>query len=123
MQSCGVDPAVVHGGGQQIGRDPDIGFVGEPGRIKPEILNTFIDSDVIPVIAPIGVSATGETSSINADTEAGAFAGAMNAKRLLHLTDVEGVVMVDGRAAHSVLLELFMEGGFGTRISASEITA
>ena len=152
----------------RIERVLDLGFVGEPEHINPEILNTFIDSDVIPVIAPIGVSATGETFNINADTVAGALAGAMNAKRLLLLTDVagvldrdgalvpelsvpqakalitdgvisggmipkietciytveqgvEGVVIIDGRVAHSVLLELFMEGGFGTRISATGI--
>lgn len=142
----------------------DLGFVGEPDRINPEILETMIASDIIPIIAPIGVSPKGETYNINADTAAGAIADAVGAKRLLMLTDVqgvldkdgklirelstddaralmedgtisggmipklktaiatvdagvEGVVILDGRVPHIVLLELFQELGQGTRIS------
>lgn len=142
----------------------DLGFVGEPDRIEPQLLETIIHSDAIPVIAPIGVSAAGETLNINADTFAGAIAVAIKAKRLLLLTDVagvldghgeliselkldaiagliadgtisggmipkvescaqvvkagvEGVIILDGRVPHCVLLELFTPHGVGTRIS------
>jgi len=70
----------------------DLGFVGEPETINPEVLRTIINSDLIPVIAPIGIGRKGETYNINADTVAGAVAGAMTASRLLILTDVEGVL-------------------------------
>jgi acetylglutamate kinase len=75
----------------------DLGFVGEPETINPEVLRTIINSDLIPVIAPIGVGHKGETFNINADTVAGAVAGAMEAARLLLLTDVEGVLDRDGK--------------------------
>jgi len=75
----------------------DLGFVGEPETINPEVLRTIINSDLIPVIAPIGVGHKGETFNINADTVAGAVAGAMSAARLLLLTDVEGVLDRDGK--------------------------
>jgi acetylglutamate kinase len=143
----------------------DLGFVGEPETINPEVLRTIINSDLIPVVAPIGVGAKGETYNINADTVAGAIAGALDAQRLLMLTDVEGVldregkllsrlsvaearaliadgtisggmipkietaidavekgvkaaVILDGRIAHALLLELFTEHGAGTMIVA-----
>ena len=70
----------------------DLGFVGEPEHIEGRVLATFRQSDIIPVIAPIGVGAGGETYNINADTFAGAIAGALGAKRLLLLTDVPGVL-------------------------------
>jgi acetylglutamate kinase len=75
----------------------DLGFVGEPETINPQVLRTIINSDLIPVIAPIGVGHTGETFNINADTVAGAVAGAMAASRLLLLTDVEGVLDREGK--------------------------
>jgi acetylglutamate kinase len=70
----------------------DLGFVGEPERINADVLESLAKSDIIPVIAPIGVGANGETFNINADTVAGAVAGALKAKRLLLLTDVVGVL-------------------------------
>ena len=142
----------------------DLGFVGEPVEINPNVLRTFIDSDFIPVVAPVGAGRTAdETFNVNADTAAGAVAGAMRAERLLLLTDVAGVknragevitdlsaadvealiadgtiaggmipkvetavaavrqgcgaaVILDGRAPHAVLLELFTEHGAGTLI-------
>ncbi len=147
-----------------IERVIDLGFVGEPVRIDPDILNTLIASHAIPVIAPIGISPDGETLNINADTFAAAIAKELKAKRLLLLTDVEGVldpegklipelsiqdvdrlidqgvitggmipktrsavevvlggvegvVILDGRVPHAVLLELFTPHGVGTRIS------
>jgi len=70
----------------------DLGFVGEPAEITPHILDFFRESDVIPVIAPVGMGGAGETYNINADTAAGAVAGATGARRLLMLTDVAGVL-------------------------------
>jgi len=147
----------------QIERHLDLGFVGEPTAVDPTILETFRDTKVIPVIAPIGMGAEGETYNINADTAAGAIAGGAGARRLLLLTDVAGVldrdgelireltvseaetlrekgvisggmipkvqtcidavrggaeaaVILDGRVAHVILLELFTEHGSGTII-------
>ncbi|HEX4106468.1 MAG TPA: acetylglutamate kinase [Rhizomicrobium sp.] len=73
----------------------DLGFVGEPQSINPEVLHTMLKSEIIPVIAPIGVGSKGETYNINADTVAGAVAGAVKAERLILLTDVEGVLDQD----------------------------
>jgi acetylglutamate kinase len=75
-----------------IERILDLGFVGEPERIDPRILMTLAQSDIIPVVAPIGAGPTGETYNINADTVAGAVAAATRATRLLLLTDVVGVL-------------------------------
>jgi acetylglutamate kinase len=146
----------------------DFGFVGEPARINTDILQTILQSDAIPVIAPIGVGWEGETYNVNADTAAGAIAAATQAKRLLLLTDVvgvldasgdmiselrigdvpglvadgtisggmipkvesavavvesgvEGVVILDGRVPHSVLLELLTPHGVGTRVSRTGV--
>jgi len=76
----------------------DLGFVGEPKTVDPKIVEALIyaDQDYVPVIAPIGVSEEGETYNINADTVAGAVAGALGAKRMLLLTDVAGVLGADG---------------------------
>jgi acetylglutamate kinase len=70
----------------------DLGFVGEPERVDDRVLESFRQSDIIPVIAPIGVGAGGETYNINADTVAGAVAAAVGARRFLLLTDVRGVL-------------------------------
>jgi acetylglutamate kinase len=70
----------------------DLGFVGEPEHINAKVLATFERSDIIPVIAPIGLGRAGETYNINADTAAGAVAAAVKATRLLLLTDVTGVL-------------------------------
>ena len=156
----------------RTGKDPqsnieqavDLGFVGEPHKINPELLQTILHTNAIPVIAPIGISIEGDTYNINADTFAGAIAVALSAKRLMLLTDVsgvldksgnliaeltpekidrlisngtiaggmipkirsavsvveqgvEGVIILDGRTPHSVLLELFTPHGIGSRIS------
>ena len=74
----------------------DLGFVGEPEQINPQLLHSLEDAGMIPVIAPIGVGANGETFNINADTVAGAIASAVGASRLLLLTDVDGVLDKDG---------------------------
>src|SRR5438874_1481457 len=70
----------------------DLGFGGEPERVEDGVLATLRQCDIIPVIAPIGVGAGGETYNINADTVAGAVAAAVKAKRFLLLTDVAGVL-------------------------------
>ncbi len=70
----------------------DLGFVGDPDVVQADFLKTFADSDLIPVIAPIGVGPDGETYNINADTAAGAIAEAVKAARFMLLTDVAGVL-------------------------------
>jgi acetylglutamate kinase len=139
----------------------DLGFVGEPERVDLTILNQIIGREMIPVLAPVATSVQGGTFNVNADTFAGAIAGALKAKRLLLLTDVpgvldkskklipdlsiadarkliadgtisggmipkvetciyalekgvEGVVIMDGKVPHAVLLELLTDHGLGT---------
>jgi acetylglutamate kinase len=141
----------------------DLGFVGRPVEVDPSVLRSFLGSDFIPVVAPVGAGRGGETYNVNGDTAAGAIAAAMKADRLLLLTDVAGVkdasgavltqlssdearaliaagviaggmipkaetalaavaggvraaVILDGRAPHAVLLELFTAHGAGTLI-------
>ena len=77
------------------GKAIDLGFVGEPAHINPDIVEQCIHSNMIPVIAPIAVDADGQTYNINADTMAGAIAGALKARRLYLLTDVPGVLSKD----------------------------
>ncbi len=74
----------------------DLGFVGEPKAIHTEVLTLFAKSDVIPVVAPVGIGEDGQTYNINADTAAGAIAGALNATRFYLLTDVRGVLDKSG---------------------------
>ena len=74
----------------------DLGFVGEPEQIDPYILEAMSDKGIIPVVAPIGWDADGNTYNINAATVAGTLAGALNASRLLMLTDVSGVLDKSG---------------------------
>ncbi len=75
----------------------DLGFVGEPARIDTTVIDTICQAGMIPVIAPIGVGADGETYNINADTMAGAIAAALGAARLFLLTDVPGVLDKQGK--------------------------
>ena len=75
----------------------DLGFVGEPEHVDAEVLKMIMNSDLIPVVAPIGVDHKGQTYNINADTVAGAVAGAIAAERLILLTDVEGVLDKEGK--------------------------
>jgi len=85
-------------------KDPDsniekilnYGFVGEPCKIDTEVLSVFEDSDIIPVIAPIGLGENGETFNINADTVAGHVAAAIHASKLIILSDVDGVKLPNG---------------------------
>lgn len=83
-------------GDSNIEDNIDLGFVGEPAAIDTSVLDALIDGGMTPVIAPVAPSKDGETFNINADTAAGAIASAMNATRLLMLTDVSGVLNKDG---------------------------
>jgi len=103
---CGKDGSLIHAEKlKRTKRDPDsgveqvidLGLVGEPSEIDPFILKSLENSEITPVIAPIGVGPNGETLNINADTVAGAIAAAIDAKRLLMLTDVNGVLDLDGK--------------------------
>jgi acetylglutamate kinase len=75
-----------------IERHIDLGYVGEPDSVNRSVLDAVLKAELIPVLAPVAAGADGETYNINADTFAGAIAGAMKAKRLLLLTDVPGVL-------------------------------
>jgi acetylglutamate kinase len=88
--------------GSNIERILDLGLVGEPTEINPHILDFYERSDITPVIAPIGSGAQGETLNVNADTAAGAIAAAVGARRLMMLTDVEGVLDKSGKLIHEM---------------------
>ncbi len=83
----------------------DLGFVGEPTKVDPHIIEVMIASDLIPVVAPLGVSHEGQTYNVNADTFAGELAAKMLAKRLLLLTDVEGVLDKKGKLIAQLTVE------------------
>jgi acetylglutamate kinase len=153
-----VDP------GSRIEKIVDLGFVGEPEKVDITVLTQILGRELIPVLAPVATSAAGGTYNVNADTFAGAIAGALKAKRLLLLTDVpgvldkskslikqlsmddarrliadgtisggmipkvetciyaleagvEGVVILDGKVEHAVLLELLTDLGSGTLLT------
>ena len=95
----------IHDPESNIEKILDLGFVGEPAKINPQILKTIIASDIIPVIAPVGVAPNGDTYNINADTAAGAIAGAMGATRLLLLTDVRGVLDKQGNLIEELTVD------------------
>jgi acetylglutamate kinase len=88
-----------------IERVLDLGFVGEPEVVNPQVLSVFARSDIIPVIAPTGIGPDGETYNINADTVAGAVAAALGATRLLLLTDVAGVLDEDRKLVAQLSIE------------------
>ena len=75
---------------------PELGLVGSPAEVDPSVLQTLFEANIIPVIAPLGAARNGETLNVNGDTAAGAIAGALQADRLLLLTDVAGVKGADG---------------------------
>ena len=111
---CGKDGSLIqarkvehkiHDPESNIEKILDLGFVGEPESVNPEILEVIQKSDIIPVIAPIGVSREGETYNINADTAAGAIAAAMNATRLLLLTDVRGMLNGEGNLVETLTVD------------------
>ena len=81
--------------GSAIERVLDLGFVGEPVSVDVRVIHALTGAGLIPVIAPVGIGDDGETYNINADSVAGAVAGALHATRLLMLTDVAGVLDQD----------------------------
>ncbi len=103
---CGKDARLIRARKlTRVRRDPeshieqvvDLGFVGEPEAVDRTILDVLAGSEIIPVVAPIGAGPAGETYNINADVAAGAIAAAVQARRLLMLTDVAGVLDGEGR--------------------------
>jgi acetylglutamate kinase len=98
---CGKDGGLIRARKlARTQRDPDsriekvldLGFVGEPERVDVRVIHALTGAGLIPVIAPVGAGEDGQTYNINADTAAGAIAGALSATRLLMLTDVPGVL-------------------------------
>jgi acetylglutamate kinase len=90
---CGKDGnMVIATKAPQTSEDIDLGFVGEPAKVDTTVLDQVLGRELIPVLAPIAQGEDGATYNINADTFAGAIAGALKAKRLLLLTDVPGVI-------------------------------
>ena len=87
-----------------IERALDLGFVGEPAAIDVRVIHALTGGGLVPVIAPVGVDADGQTYNINADTVASAVAGALHAERLLMLTDVAGVLDKQKRLIDSLTL-------------------
>ncbi|MCI0546435.1 MAG: acetylglutamate kinase [Candidatus Rokubacteria bacterium] len=79
------------------GSQADLGLVGEVESVNPEVIRLLEEHGFIPVIAPLGLGAEGETYNINADLVAGDLAAALQAEKLIHLTDVQGIVGDDGR--------------------------
>ncbi|OAQ21255.1 acetylglutamate kinase [Thermosulfurimonas dismutans] len=82
----------------------DIGRVGKVKKVNPEVLNTLMEKDFIPVIAPVGVGPDSEAYNINADLVAGAVAGALSAEKVVYLTDVKGVLDEEGRLLSTITL-------------------
>ncbi|WP_182948701.1 acetylglutamate kinase [Gluconacetobacter takamatsuzukensis] len=99
----------------------DLGFVGEPVRIDPRVLYALSGSGLIPVVAPVGIGEKGETYNINADTAAGAIAGAVHATRLLMLTDVPGVLDENGELIPELTAEEARRGIASGMISGGMI--
>jgi acetylglutamate kinase len=111
---CGKDGGLIHARKlRRTKQDPhshieqvlDLGFVGEPERIDVRVIHALTGAGLIPVIAPVGVGEKGETYNINADTAAGAIAGALRAARLLMLTDVPGVLDSNKQLIHELTVE------------------
>jgi acetylglutamate kinase len=92
---CGKDGNLLRA--RKLTRNGELGWVGEPERVDASVLGGFRDAQMIPVIAPIGIGAAGETYNINADTVAGAIAASVKAERFLLLTDVAGVLDAEKR--------------------------
>jgi acetylglutamate kinase len=72
-------------------RSPELGFVGDVDDVDPSLICRLLDADLIPVVATIAVDAGGQSYNVNADTAAGAIAAALQAEKLVYLTDVEGI--------------------------------
>jgi acetylglutamate kinase len=93
-----------------VADDPELGFVGRPVQMKVQVIRDLCDAGIIPVIAPIGTGVNdNETFNVNGDTAAGAIAGALQADRLLLLTDVPGVKGADGEVMTQISPEQVRE--------------
>ncbi|MBP3336816.1 MAG: acetylglutamate kinase [Clostridia bacterium] len=103
---CGIDGKLIECEKlteDEDGNPIDVGFVGKIKKINTKILNTIASDEYIPVIAPIGVDENGQSYNINADTVAGAVASALEAEKLIFLTDVEGVKDKEGNVIYEIL--------------------
>src|SRR5258706_7785642 len=89
---CGIDANLLQVRKQN---GHDLGFVGEITKVNTHYLQLLLDSNIMPVIAPVGVGANGEAYNINADVAAAAIAAALHAEKLVYLSDVEGVIVGD----------------------------
>jgi acetylglutamate kinase len=96
--------AVAKSSDSTIQKAVDLGFVGEPANIDVTVLDALMMNNLIPVVAPVGSGEDGKTYNINADTAAGAISAALNAKRMLMLTDVRGVQDKDGNLIPSLTI-------------------
>jgi acetylglutamate kinase len=96
--------AVAKSSDSTIQKAVDLGFVGEPANIDVTVLDALMMHNLIPVVAPVGSGEDGKTYNINADTAAGAISAALNAKRMLMLTDVRGVQDKDGNLIPSLTI-------------------
>ncbi len=97
MTARKIDNHTVTDPNSNLMKAVDLGYVGEPVTVNPYIIDVFVKSDLIPVIAPLATSADGATLNVNADTFASALASALKARRLLLLTDVDGVLDKSGK--------------------------
>ena len=87
----------------------DLGYVGEPEKIDPQVIKALINEKMIPVIAPVGMGNDGLTYNINADTAAGAISAAMKASRMIMLTDVTGVLDKNGNLISELTIDEALE--------------
>jgi len=87
----------------------DLGHVGRVTGVNPHVLHTFLRSDIIPVIAPIGVGPEGETYNINADLVAGKLAEVLQAEKLILLTNVSGLLDAEGKTLTGLSTEQVQE--------------
>ena len=87
----------------------DLGYVGEPEKIDPQVIKALINEKMIPVIAPVGMGNDGLTYNINADTAAGAISAAMKASRMIMLTDVTGVLDKNGDLIPDLTIDQALE--------------
>ena len=109
------------------GEEVDIGLVGEVVAVSTEPIRLLEDAGFVPVIAPVGIGDAGETYNINADLVAGEMAAALGAEKLIHLTDVQGIVGTDGRLvstlarkdAERLVREGVIDGGMLPKVESS----
>ena len=109
------------------GEEVDIGLVGEVESVKPDLIRLLEDHGFVPVIAPVGVGAGGETYNINADLVAGDVAAALGAEKLIHLTDVQGILGDDGhllstlnrKEAERLMDDQVIDGGMLPKVESS----